>query len=107
MRKCFGNVGSKKKDLMDGIRELDSIAKGQPLTEVERLRKENISMKLERFILPEGVSWRQKSRALWLREGDKNINFFHWVANSYRKNNSVDFLIFNGSITSDSREIKE
>jgi hypothetical protein len=71
----FGNVGKKKKDLLDGIRELDIIAEGRPLTEDERLRKEDISKELERFILFEEVSWRQKSRALWLREGIKTLNF--------------------------------
>jgi hypothetical protein len=31
---------------------------------------------LERNILMEEISWRQKSRALWLWEWDKNSNFF-------------------------------
>jgi hypothetical protein len=36
------------------------------------LRKEDISKELERFIFLE-VNWRQKSKALWLRE-DKNTH---------------------------------
>jgi hypothetical protein len=68
----FSNVGKRKKDLVDGIRELDIIAKGRPLIEDERLRKDKISRDLERLILYEEVSWRQKFRALSLREGDKN-----------------------------------
>jgi hypothetical protein len=43
----------KKDDLLDGIREFDIIAKGRHLTEDERLRKEEFSGELERFILLE------------------------------------------------------
>jgi hypothetical protein len=32
----FGNVGKRKKVLLDGIRELDMIAEGRPLNEGER-----------------------------------------------------------------------
>jgi hypothetical protein len=31
----LGNVGKKKKELMEGIRELDVISEGQPLFEVK------------------------------------------------------------------------
>jgi hypothetical protein len=42
-----------------------------------------------------------------VRERDKNTNFFPWVANSHRRNNLVISLVINGSITSNSIEIKD
>jgi hypothetical protein len=36
-----------------------------------------------------------------MREGDKNSKFFHHVANSNRKNNTVEALDVNGFVSSD------
>jgi hypothetical protein len=65
----FGDVGKKKKELLQGIRDLDIIAEDRGLVEEERMRKVDISKKLEKTFIFEEVSWRQKSKALWLVEG--------------------------------------
>jgi hypothetical protein len=77
------------------------------LIEEERVKNEELPWELERMLLYEDMSWRQKSKALWLREGDKNTKFFHQMANSCRRNNIVDSLMVNGSLSSDPIEIRE
>jgi hypothetical protein len=65
-----------------------------------------MSRELEKTLLFEEVSWRQKSRVLWLKEGDKSTKVFHRVANSHRKFNQVDSLNINGIISRNPAEIK-
>jgi hypothetical protein len=45
--------------------------------------------------------------AFWLKEGDNNTNFFHWLANSQRRNNLVESLVVDGSTTTESVVIKD
>jgi hypothetical protein len=89
----FGDIGKKKKELFEGIRELDLIEEFRCLEEDEKIHRVDMAREMEKTLLFEEMSWRQKSRALWLKEGDKNTIFFHRVANSHRKFNQVDSLI--------------
>jgi len=103
----FGDIGKKKKELLEGIRELDVIEECRSLEEDERVRKIDMSREMEKTLLFEELNWRQKSRALRLKEGDKNTNIFHRVANSHRKFNQVNFLKINGEISKNPVEIQE
>jgi hypothetical protein len=103
----FGNVGVKKNKLMSELEELDALADLRHLTGEESQKKAQIVADLERTNLLEEISWRQKSRALWLQEGDKNTKFFHRLANSHRRYNSISSLSINGVLSSDSEAISE
>ena len=55
----------------------------------------------KKWCMLEEMSWRQKSQELWLKEGDRNTNFFHIMANSHRRRN------FMGKIKIEDRWVEE
>jgi hypothetical protein len=76
----FGNVGRKKKILLEELRVLEIFEEEGALGDKERLKKAKVLSEIESSTLMEEVSWRQKSRFLWLREGDK-CKVFHKMTN--------------------------
>ena len=101
-KEVFGNVKKRKKALLIELHGIHVIAEERPLMDKEKTRKTEITS-----TLLEEIRWRQKLRALWLREGDMNIKFFHHMANSHRRNNIVDSLVINNVVFSDAIEISE
>jgi len=90
-----------KKRLLKELGALDRFEEQRGLAPEEKFRKSEVIRDMENTTLQEEISWRQKSRVLWLKEGDKCTKFFHQIANSNRKSNSIESLSVNGSISSD------
>ncbi|XP_059451141.1 uncharacterized protein LOC132181936 [Corylus avellana] len=87
--------------------ELDELAESRGLDQEEKIRKADKLKDLENTLLCEEIHWRQKSKALWLKEGDRNTRFFHKMANSHRRYNRVEVLRINGALSDDPVEVKE
>jgi hypothetical protein len=77
------------------------------LSEVERMRKSILCRDLEKALLQEEISWRQKSRIKWLKEGDKCTKFFHSMANLNKRYNTIESLLINGTLSSNPADIRD
>jgi len=73
----------------------------------EKLRNTYVIGELEKVTLMEEISRRQKSRVLWLKDGDKRTKFFHQEANSNRRDNFIESLSVNGSVSFNQSAIRD
>ena len=94
----FRNVGVLVKEKVEELKALERVAEGGGLNEVEKERKRLLCRDLERSLLQEEISWRQKSRIKWFKEGDKYTKFIHQIANVNRRFNTIDTLFINGTL---------
>ena len=86
---------------------MDEIEETRTLLEGEQCEHYQAKADLERIMLMEEISWRQKSRLLCLKEGDKNTKFFHRLANSHRRNNTIGQLLVDEEEINNQDTIKE
>ncbi len=77
------------------------------LTLEEALLREEHKCEVVRLAHFEETSWRQKSRVLWLKEGDDNTKFFHRTANFNRRRNYLSGLEVDGVFYGEEEEIKQ
>ncbi|XP_059436099.1 uncharacterized protein LOC132169027 [Corylus avellana] len=103
----FGNIERNKRVLLEDLRVFDEHEESMALIEEELARKAEVVRELEKCTLMEEISWRQKSRVCWLKEGDKCTKFFHSIANSNRRFNSIETLMIGDNLSSNLDEISE
>ncbi|XP_075111257.1 uncharacterized protein LOC142181712 [Nicotiana tabacum] len=84
----------------------DVTQQSRALTEEESVRKAAILMEFEDHLKNEESAWRQKSRALWLKEGYRNTKFFHRTANAYKRCNNIDQLVIQDETVEEPNKIK-
>ncbi|RVW85331.1 hypothetical protein CK203_045523 [Vitis vinifera] len=74
-------------------------------TKMKEIKKAKESFK--KWVLLEEAHWRQHSREIWLREGDRNTGFFHRMASAHRRNNAMGSIKVNGEWLVEEQEVKE
>lgn len=72
--------------------ELEALRLG-PLTDESADRQRKLLIELEETMEKEEIYWVQRSRANWLKFGDRNTNFFNNFATARRKRNFIHRLM--------------
>jgi len=106
-REEFGKVETRKTRALDELAAFEQAAESRQLTVPELIQMMNLRIELQQLVKAEEISWRQKSRCLWLKEGDKNTKFFQKIANSHRRGNCIDKLKVGTEIIEDKHRIKQ
>ncbi|KAL0462101.1 UNVERIFIED_CONTAM: LINE-1 retrotransposable element O protein [Sesamum latifolium] len=70
------------------LREKVKAVEGK-LSEETKARALSEKAELTKLILQEEVFWKQRSKVLWLKEGDRNTCFFHAKANQRHHTNAI------------------
>ncbi|KAG5521621.1 hypothetical protein RHGRI_033999 [Rhododendron griersonianum] len=97
----FGRLEFRKGKVIDDIRHWDgeeSEEQVRVLTEEEKGLRNDAKEEFGKIAKSEEISWRQKSRKLWLKEGERNTRFFHRMANCNRRNNFIGNIKIGDSI---------
>ena len=71
------------------IRELGDVEDKRGLIESEVQNRRQWRLVVAAEDKKEEMDWRQRSRQLWLKEGDANIRFFHLATNGRRRGNQI------------------
>ena len=77
------------------------------LSEGETELKKEAKETYKKGVLLEESHWRQLSRELRLKEGDRNTCFFQWMANANRRYNSLDRIKINEVWMTEDQGVRE
>ena len=85
----FGDLAFRKKCLLTELMGLDAKEDLQGLSNEEDSHRSQVKRDIAALATLEETFLRQKSRALYVKEGDNNTRFFHRLANSHRSTNHI------------------
>lgn len=81
----FGNISKLLSNCRKELGALEVVVSTQKVTE----DRKKLELKIDDLLEKEEIMWKQRSKALWLQDGDKNSAYFHKVANGRKRRNQI------------------
>ena len=106
-KEVFGNLGCNKAAALQQVEFWDLVERDRILSMEETELKKEAKENYKKWVLLEETHWRQLSREIWLREGDRNTGYFHRMANANRRNNYLDRIKIDGVCLFEEQEVRE
>ncbi|RVW26389.1 putative ribonuclease H protein [Vitis vinifera] len=106
-REVFGNLEDNKRAALQQVDHWDGVECERSLSLEETELKKEAKESYKKWVMLEESHWRQLSREVWLKEGDKNTGFFHRMANAHRNNNTLDRVKIDGVWLEENQEVRE
>ena len=106
-KEVIGNVSLNRAEAFSRLQRWETRENDSPLIASE-VEAKNLALEdYKKWALLEETSRRQKSKEIWLREGDKNTKYFHKMANARARRNFLSKIRVNGATLSSIEDIKE
>ena len=85
----FGNIIQAKKQLQERMKQTQQLMITSGPTQELVEEEASLMVQIATREKQEEILWRQKSRVLWLKEGEKNLKFFHNSMIQQRHHNRI------------------
>ncbi|RVX13534.1 Transposon TX1 uncharacterized 149 kDa protein [Vitis vinifera] len=106
-KEVFGRLETNKASALHQVDFWDRVESERVLSMEEAELKKEAKDSFKKWVLLEEAHWRQHSRELWLKDGDKNTGFFHRMASAHRRYNAMDRIKVNGEWLVEEQEVRE
>ncbi|RVW22709.1 hypothetical protein CK203_103837 [Vitis vinifera] len=102
----FGNLESNKLAALQQVDYWDQVGKRKETDRGGILQQKEAKEGYAKWVKMEEIHWRQLSRELWLREGDRNTGYFHRMANAHRMRHTMERIKISGVWLSEEQEVR-